>query len=356
MTLVAAFKIDGVPALLGDFLITDNVKRTNDFLPTMTKNDPKAPGSMPFDGAGRIAGWCRKITKINDNFVVGFTGEMKPGTSLIRNLHRVFADRKITKQELEAFLSNVNIPKKSSVQLIGWICGKRQLCFDWNGKTNKLKIVESAFAGSGAKHFRSLIEQRRDEGGSHIKTAFERAKFVCVNRIGHIISDELRTLNTLKNSYGFGGECMVWNGKSFVYIDNITYSFYNVEFRQNNVITWGIVEIMCKYKDWGDHCVFEVTQFDVCDVTNTFKPVVTYGHFVSSLLGSKAVEHVRLPNSFDYLFVNMSISIEASGINIPMNMVHVSENDENVVFKKDDNGILFRPDVLKKHIPAKYFQ
>jgi len=39
-----------------------------------------------------------------------------------------------------------------------------------------------------------------------------------------------------------------------------------------------------------------------------------------------------------------------------MNMVHVSENDENIVFKKDDNGILFRPDVLKKRIPAEYFQ
>lgn len=356
MTLVAAFKVDGVPVLLGDFLLTDEAKKSHEFLPTMTKSDPKAPQPKPAAGARRVAGTSRKVTKINDRFVVGFTGEIKAGKFLIRSLHRIFSSRKVTKQELEAFLVNIKVANKSGIQLVGWICENRQLCFAWSGRTGELKIVESAFAGSGANHFKSLIAQKNEEGGTRIKTAFEKARFVCVGRIGQFIADELRTLDTVKNSYGFGGESLVWNGTSFAYVDNVTYSFYNVEFRRNGVTPWGIVEVACKYKDCGDHCIFEVTQFDVFEKTNTFRPVVTYGYIIPSLLGSFATSSERLPDSFDYLFVNMSISVEANGRQIWMNTVHVSETDENIVFKRDQNGILFRSDVLKRLIPAKYFE
>lgn len=74
MTLVAAFSVNGVPALVGDFLITDNYPHANHiFLPTK----PDLRNKKPESGKRRICGVRKKIHKIGERLVVGFTGDLR---------------------------------------------------------------------------------------------------------------------------------------------------------------------------------------------------------------------------------------------------------------------------------------
>jgi hypothetical protein len=71
MTLVAALKIEGVPSLIGDFLLTDEQQGVDHFyLPTRpTLNDPS---HLPLPR--RVSGLARKLHLVNQRFIVGFTG------------------------------------------------------------------------------------------------------------------------------------------------------------------------------------------------------------------------------------------------------------------------------------------
>ena len=117
MTLVAAFPLRGIPALIGDFLLTDNQENVNNnFLPTKPNLQNVKPGA----GRRRIAGFRKKIHKINGKLIVGFTGDLNQGIVLIKGLVKQFTNKVPTLIELQEFLDKVVVKNKDR---LNWLAG-----------------------------------------------------------------------------------------------------------------------------------------------------------------------------------------------------------------------------------------
>jgi hypothetical protein len=85
LTIVAALKIEGIPALIGDFLLTDKLEYDHSWLPTRPKELPY-PRPLP----RRIRDLRRKLHLINERFIVGFTGSFNAGAETFGELERLF--------------------------------------------------------------------------------------------------------------------------------------------------------------------------------------------------------------------------------------------------------------------------
>src|ERR1700733_11581611 len=130
MTLVAAFPMREIPVLIGDFLLTDNQVNANHmFIPT--RPELQYVASTP--KKRRIAGLRKKIHKVGERLVVGFTGDFLPGEKLLKALINQFGNKSPTKTELEKFLAEIAIINKHKTKLVGWIWENRPLCFEWDG-------------------------------------------------------------------------------------------------------------------------------------------------------------------------------------------------------------------------------
>lgn len=78
MTLVAAYRPEGIPVLVGDFLITGGGQES-------TK---------------------KKIYKVGTNFAVGWSGPVFVAAPILKSLFAQFEDRPVTLTEVEAFFTN----------------------------------------------------------------------------------------------------------------------------------------------------------------------------------------------------------------------------------------------------------
>jgi hypothetical protein len=83
MTLVAAFRIENIPALVGDLLITDEPGEEMHFLlptrPDLTQAKPKER---------RRIGGRRKLLLIGSKLIFGFSGSVRAGSILYKDLVR----------------------------------------------------------------------------------------------------------------------------------------------------------------------------------------------------------------------------------------------------------------------------
>jgi hypothetical protein len=281
MTLVAAFKISGVPVLLGDFLLTDNIARKNHiFLPTA----PHLAKRAATRGGRRICGLRKKIHKIGERLVVGFTGSLHPGAVLIRRLHKRFGRCEITIPDLKQFLAKEQFPRKSETELIGWVWENRTLCFHWRGKApEQFSIVNSIFTGSGARHFQNEVMHTDQKGLSEeIQTAVDKAVYVGTCQAGKVLLQELIHARNIDHAYGFGAEIIVWDGGRFRYVENIAYGFWNILVRQDNSLQVAFSNVAAVYRNFDEYSVMQITHLgpkknpaECLEAKDTYVQVIT---------------------------------------------------------------------------------
>ena len=96
VTLIAAFREEQTPILLGDFLVTSN---------------------------GDEAGTRKKICRISPNLAVGWAGSLIAATTVISEMRRRFDGARLSHRELHNFLVTYdegNLKGLARVNLIGW--------------------------------------------------------------------------------------------------------------------------------------------------------------------------------------------------------------------------------------------
>jgi hypothetical protein len=87
MTVIAALHLAGIPALIGDFLITETDRRRPHFqLPTLQDMSKPFGSECPL----QIAGIRRKCLIVNDRFAVAFTGHVAAGKRVFARLAERF--------------------------------------------------------------------------------------------------------------------------------------------------------------------------------------------------------------------------------------------------------------------------
>ncbi len=259
MTLVASFKLREVPILVGDFLLTDGqvgVKHNALSTRPELKNMKSTPERR------RVAGLRKKIQKIGERLVVGFTGDLIPGQAIMKALFDEFSNKHPTKNELEEFLSKIVVRNKNKIWLVGWIWEKRPLCFQWYGsQPNNVQMVDSSILGSGRKHFVNEIMKVDTSGfGPDLTTALEQATHIAIAKAGRILYTELTTASNLDNAYGFSAEIILWDGAKFFYVDSIAYNFFNLEIHANNTKTLTPGYITAIYKNFDTYSALQVSQ------------------------------------------------------------------------------------------------
>jgi hypothetical protein len=222
MTLVAAFKIAGVPVLLGDLLITDEPSNAaHQFLPTR----PDLTDALPTQR--RRVGVRRKVLLLGNKLILGFTGEVAAGSILFKDLHRRFCEKTPSFDELNFALRLHNIRLSGRANVVGWLADPEPQCFTWSASPgSKIKWCTHAFLGSGGNHFSKSILSVDHASHSSNLTPSELARFVAIAKATSVLGDELGPSGTLLNNYGYCLEVATWNGDAFEFEPSLTFSFF----------------------------------------------------------------------------------------------------------------------------------
>ncbi|MGC1562453.1 MAG: hypothetical protein WA820_21730, partial [Bradyrhizobium sp.] len=266
MTVIAALHLAGIPALIGDFLITETDRRRPHFqLPTLQDMSKPFGSECPL----QIAGIRRKCLIVNDRFAVAFTGHVAAGKRVFARLAERFGSSSTgpSLRDLDDVLQPFNrlFPRRRlAARVIGWTVRSRAVCFSWSaGRGRHVEQSWGLVEGSGRKSFReSLTEPKVRVRGTPIATAYEGAVLLAVLKTGRVLSDELLTSQNLEIGYGFGAEAALFSGRKFQFVRKIGYLFCNIVIEKSGLITLRPANRAVIYEAKGKFAVSSFIQFD----------------------------------------------------------------------------------------------
>jgi hypothetical protein len=246
MTLVAAYRPQGVPVLLGDFLITG--------------------------GEAELS--RKKICLVGPNFVIGWTGRQFLAAPILKALFEEFGGKSVTMSEIEKFLTNrpneelltkrqmEEFSREIPLYLIGWVIDDHPHCFRWN-ITWPTELFYEPFqvAGSGEAKFRELIT-RETLGGSWgaRRTNVDQAIYSALSKATELYSDEVLERMNRRQGFGYAYELLYLDGNAFRYLDNVAYLGMDIIL---NPADWTgrsqPYEVWYRYHSLGDISFLQVT-------------------------------------------------------------------------------------------------
>lgn len=209
MTLVAAYRPQGVPVLLGDFLITGSQSNSS----------------------------RKKIYLVGPNFVIGWTGRQFIAAPIVKSIFNEFGGKSVTMPIVENFLTNrpseellteqqiEDFDKEIPLYLVGWVIDETPHCFLWNILyPRELFYAPFHIAGSGEAKFQELIT-RETLGGSWgtKRNNTEQAIYSALSKISELYSDEILEQMNRRQGFGYAYELLYFDGNEFRYLDNIAF-------------------------------------------------------------------------------------------------------------------------------------
>jgi hypothetical protein len=278
MTLLAAFQHNGVPILLGDFLIQ----------------------------SGSYSSAHKKVCLISPNFVVGWAGHLWAARPVLKDLHDRFQGECVSRAEVEQFLKNYPTSELGSlhVQLVMWIVDDAPRCFWWQSEYPEGFFDEPHhFAGSGAQAFQEIFEADRYGVASSERTNVEEAIFRSLNESCKLISDEVFEGLNRKQGFGFAFETLYFDGERFRYVDNVLYLAAEVWYDvQSDRIHHLVRPVTFKYRNFER---YSVVQIDVLEeeksnfyaVTSIFEDIPD---LFDNIPGIDVSKHEAFPLASDY--------------------------------------------------------
>lgn len=337
MTVVAALRIEGIPALIGDFILTDgNINEPHIFLPT-----------RPDINLGRIAGidrrvigMARKVHIFNDKFVAGFTGLVSAGKEIFTDLERRFSNKSPTIDDLNVALRQFNIKYSGSAYVVGWTVRSRPRCFLWEARPgSQVTKTSHSIAGSGAKHFADLLTSAHVGGYStEVKIAWDKAALLGLTKIGSLLTEELSSGSNLAAAYGYGGEIVLWTASGFRSVKKLTHIFFNARIEANGNISIQPSNVSAVYENKGRYTVAQIAHITLIDgvlsATNTYVMAITPIHDGMPNLDVTTIGVIEL--EAPYYFLAISVLDVESGRTAQIRMTAQSGDDSPINHTKRD--------------------
>jgi hypothetical protein len=264
MTVIAALRLEGVPALIGDFLLIDSRTDLQHF-PLPTRQNVQDPVGQPLPH--RIHGMERKCLIINDRFIIGFTGHVPAAKMLFGALERKFAkqpeDPTLIQidETLESLKAEIN-RRKYTATIVGWTVRARPRCFSWSPTPDsKTQSVQEAIVGAGAIKFRAALTDYDRAGKSmSVVTAYDKATLRGINIVGRVLSDELVSGHNLITGYGYGAEIALHTGTRFTFVSKIGYTFWNIRLNNNGIMLLQPSGVIGVYENKGRYALLNIIQ------------------------------------------------------------------------------------------------
>lgn len=259
MTIVAAFRAQGIPVLIGDMLITslaDN--KESNFLPTQ----PYFSKSLPHETGRRVCGARKKVHLINDKLVIGWAGSLHAASRVLAKLNNLFASEKATRETLEKALTSINDYTEEiwNVHVIGWIFDGEPHCFRWNsGYPSEVFFHHSHFEGSGENTFLETFTAHTNlYAGPGVDSPELVAQMGCLAMISKLIDKEIWTGVTLKESFGYCYEVIYLDGDEFRFVDEVAYPMWEIK-KERAGYWYRAGPLIVKYKNVGKFSVVQTS-------------------------------------------------------------------------------------------------
>jgi hypothetical protein len=314
MSVVAALRIEGIPTIIGDFLLTDNdTTKPHIFLPTRPDIN-----SSPFGHLDRrVAGMRRKIHIFNDNFVAGFTGSVKAGEEVFADLEHRFSTKAPTIHELDDAFQRFNTKYSNGASVAGWTMRSRPTCFSWSAAPgSRARKVTHEIIGSGTEHFTNLLTGADMRGHSDsVALAWDKAVLVGLTKIGGLVTEELSSGKNLEAAYGYGGEMIILTSAGFRAVEKFMLTFWNVRIEDDGTINYLPSNVVAVYQNMGRYTAVQVTHLAFADqrltARDTYVMAITPIHDPMDSLNVKAIGRLEL--SAPYYFMAFSVVDMKSG-------------------------------------------
>lgn len=230
MTLVAAYQELGMPVLLGDFLLS---------------------------ASGIASGSRKKICRVSPNLAVGWCGHLVAAELVLNEMRHRFAGRRPSKADLESYLTTYQVSTLGSleVHLVGWVIGSDASCFRWNSLwPRELFYGPHHYAGSGAQRFVALA----GEGGSKGDVPKQHPARSALHSVAPMMMDEVSNRVNRAAGFGYGYEILYLDDSEFVYVDDITFAFAEVDFSQEGrYIRTNLAPVVYRYSSVGEIAILQ---------------------------------------------------------------------------------------------------
>ena len=228
MTLIAAFRANDVPVLIGDFLLTS---------------------------IGKPSGLMKKIVRLSDNCALAWTGHALVAEEVFRDIYSRFQSSSVTHTALKQLLTGYGEGHFATLEahIIGWIIEDDASCFLWNSSyPGEFFYGERKFDGSGA----AAIETRLGGGTGFVTpdTSLEHLKTSLVRLLSELHRQEIVLGPDYSESFGFAYELLIFNGTAFEYISDITYALSIIELDdRDKTLTRHLIDPLYKYTALPDY-------------------------------------------------------------------------------------------------------
>lgn len=259
MTLIACTLNYKKPFILGDLLISSKKAKESIQLPTNTINinDYIEPGNAV------ATGLYQKIYVINKNVAIALAGYVSEMTKfleefIIRCSYFDPIDEKgiktfIEEYELEknfansAFFIMLMVKEESSISVKQFWSPKEV----W--KKSESEIFEEVHAcGTGADDFLHNASEQQTFEASFEKGNIYRAIAANFGFIAKLLAVERVSLHTIKKNWGGGFETIIFDGNSFIKIDEVAYITCHGQFDENGDIGLPFPQLIQYYKYYKD--------------------------------------------------------------------------------------------------------
>lgn len=202
MTMIAAFRSIGMPALIGDLLVTRR---------------------------GVDDGTIKKIAILHERLALGHAGQLisiKPVMSAISEWVKTAT---VSKASLDEFLTSEAMANQGDGHpfvciLVGWVVDPdgTQHCFRWRSDyPSAVFDGDPMYEGTGGADAEALLRNGPTVPPDEAAEVDEHLMRVCVcNAAMALMSEELRPSGKCRDAYGFAFEAIIFQGGEFRYLSN----------------------------------------------------------------------------------------------------------------------------------------
>lgn len=218
MTLIAAWQENGIPFLIGDFLVSriGEFKTPHHSIPT--RDDLN--NILPQDWYRQIVGLCQKVYRVSDTLIIGWCDSQLIAQFVIEDLFKIFGNKQPTLSQIREHLRNTKEYTDLACQLIGWLIeDEKPYCFHWDSKNpDSFELADKFIIGSGQNHFKKIFAPASTVGTlNHIDQA--------LTRVGNLLGYEVLYGNNLWSLFGGGFQIAFLKNGSFAILSSVTYIF-----------------------------------------------------------------------------------------------------------------------------------
>lgn len=235
MSLVKIYNESGMPALIGDVLVTSEINR-------------------------QFKSFNKKVYIISPNLAVGWVNDKLPAKIILRNLYEKFRDKKVSKDELDNFFLSSEDSGNYYAKIIGLLIDGVSYGFTFFTNHPKQSFDLTEFPhGSGFGFYNYLFndEERSISSSIRVSKIDEKLSHLLTEASSLLAGDIFKS--NKEDDFGLGYEVIYFDGKKFKYLDDVLHLYFGitVDTKNKKIISLTALPRCVKYKNFNSFSVIQ---------------------------------------------------------------------------------------------------